>query len=358
MQNEFSLINPSPVEEHQAGTQRIDDEMNQVRATVEQTRQSVKTARRELDEQVEKFHFRVRALWAVVILLAVGLIGSLWYGYSDIKEYGAQLSKIPILQNAASGMSDRLTSVEGMVTDWAHDQTSVTERMTNLETKVSSSLRTARDQAQSLASQMGQRIRDEINQNLERLQSRIVNVESIQREAQDHVAKLQSEIGDLRSEMAAMQQQNAQQLSELQELQQATQATQAGMNTINSQVTTMNKQVITHANRLDTVSKQIGRERVPFEVTNNMTQQVAPGIYVTVRHMDVARQRVDGWMQLADDGRILWIRGLGSQEAFPFVTRSDNRTHELVFTQIQETGAAGYLLLPTPMGSSPVASSN
>ena len=126
----------------------------------------------------------------------------------------------------------------------------------------------------------------------------------------------------------------------------------------NSQVTTINNQVITDANRLDTVSKQIGRERVAFEVSTNRTRHVASGIYVTVKHTDVARQRVDGWMQLADEGRILWIRGLGLQETFPFATRADNRTHELVFTGIQERDATGYLLLPTSMSPSTAASSN
>ena len=87
-------------------------------------------------------------------------------------------------------------------------------------------------------------------------------------------------------------------------------------------MTTINNQVITDANRLDTVSKQIGRERVAFEVSINKTRHVASGIYVTVKHTDVARQRVDGWMQLADEGRILWIRGLGLQETFPFATRA------------------------------------
>lgn len=311
--------------------------------------------RQELDQHVEKCRSGVRILWTVIILLAAGLIGLSWYGYSDIKEYGTRLAQIPALQNVASAMGDRLNSMEGKLTDWANDQTSLTERMANLENTVNANLRVARNQAQSFANQMGQRIREETNQTLERLRSRVATVESVQRESQNHVAQLQTEIGDLRRELASIQQENVRQLSELQ---QATQANQSEMKTLNSQVTTINNQVITDANRLDTVSKQIGRERVAFEVSTNKTRQVASGIYVTVKHTDVARQRVDGWMQLADEGRILWIRGLGLQEPFPFVTRADSRTHELIFTGIQESDATGYLLLPTSMSPSPAASSN
>ena len=311
--------------------------------------------RQELDQHVEKCRSGVRILWTVIILLAAGLIGLSWYGYSDIKEYGTRLAQIPALQNVASAMGDRLNSMEGKLTDWANDQTSLTERMANLENTVNANLRVARNQAQSFANQMGQRIREETNQTLERLRSRVATVESVQRESQNHVAQLQTEIGDLRRELASIQQENVRQLSELQ---QATQANQSEMKTLNSQVTTINNQVITDANRLDTVSKQIGRERVAFEVSTNQTRQVASGIYVTVKHTDVARQRVDGWMQLADEGRILWIRGLGLQETFSFVTRADSRTHELIFTGIQESDATGYLLLPTSMSPSPAASSN
>ena len=77
MQNEFTVMNPSSVGERKADTQPINDEMNQVRSTVEQTRHSIKVARRELDEHVEKSRFGVRVLWAVVILLAAprGVLG-------------------------------------------------------------------------------------------------------------------------------------------------------------------------------------------------------------------------------------------------------------------------------------------
>ena len=122
---------------------------------------------------------------------------------------------------------------------------------------------------------------------------------------------------------------------------------------MNNQVTTMNNQVIAHANRLVAVSNQIDRERVVFEVSMDKTQQVAPGIFVTLKHADVAFQKVDGWMQLADEGRIMWIRGLGLQQALTFVTRADDRTHELVFTRVDPTGATGYVLLPmTPSSAS------
>ncbi len=313
MQNEFSMINPSPVEERKVDTGPIIDEINRVRETVEQTRNDIKRTRRDLDEHVEKYQSRFRRIlvFGTIVVLLVG--------------------------------------------DWVNDQTSLTERMAKIETTVGSNLRTARSQAESLANQVGQRIREEVGQNLERLQSRVLNMESSQRENLDHVSQLQSEIGNLHQEIASLQQQNAERLSDLRQATQSdVDAISSRMTTMNNQVTTMNNQVIAHANRLVAVSNQIDRERVVFEVSIDKTQLVAPGIYVTLKHTDVAFQKVDGWMQLADEGRILWIRGLGLQQALTFVTRADDRTHELVFTRVDPTGATGYVLLP--MTPSPAAS--
>src|SRR2546422_10664188 len=144
MQNEFSMINPSPVEERRADTGPIIDEMNRVRETVEQTRNDIKRTRRDLDEHVEKYQSRFRRILvfgAIVVLIVAGLIGFSWYGYSSLKDYGPLLTQVPGLQKLASTMNDRLTSMEGKVTDWVNDQTSLTERMAKIETTVGSNLR-------------------------------------------------------------------------------------------------------------------------------------------------------------------------------------------------------------------------
>jgi predicted nucleic acid-binding Zn-ribbon protein len=210
--------------------------------------------------------------------------------------------------------------------------------MANLETKMGSSLATVRTQAQSFATQAGQRIRDEVNQGMLALQSRLGGVESAQRQTQVNVSQLQNEIGSLRQEMASMQQQNAQQLSDVQ------QAAKSDFNKLDNAMGV-------HTSRIDALNNQVDRQRITFEISNNQTQQVTPEIYLTVKQTDVAHQKVDGWMQLAGEGRIVWVRGLGAQESLTFSTRSDNRTHQLVFTSIGKNGATGYLLIPTQLAA-------
>jgi hypothetical protein len=92
--------------------------------------------------------------------------------------------------------------------------------------------------------------------------------------------------------------------------------------------------------------------RVDFEVSKNRTEQVAPDIYLTIKEADATRQRIDGWMQLAREGRIVWIRENGIKTPLEFVTEQDRRIHSLVFTRIGKESVAGYLLLPLPASGS------
>lgn len=349
----ISKIIPSSNEENQDQMHPGNDEGDRVGEIIERTQREIKQTRHEFEDHMEKCQagFRnVRALWAIVVLLALGVGGISWYAYRSIDNHKTTLAQKPVLQNLTGSMDNRLKSVEGKMTDWNDDQTSLTERMARLEKQLSSTLKAAGNQAQSAASQMGQRIREEIHQNLERLEGRVGNVESAQRESRDQLAAARTEIGRLRQEIAGLQKQNEDRLAEFHQ-------TQTNVNRLNSQMGAVNDQVMAHTASLNALNEEVERQPVNFELSANQTQQVAPGIYLTVSHTDLAHQRVDGWMQLADEGRIMWIHSLGAQQALTFVPRSEDRTCELVFTGVQQNGATGYLLLPRS-AQSPLSSAN
>src|SRR5262249_31737950 len=180
--------------------------------------------------------------------------------------------------------------------------------------------------------------RDEFNQKLRAVESRLGGVESVQHETQDHVAQLQGEISDLRQQLASAQKQNDEHVSELESKLQD--AAKSESNRVNSQLSAQ-------TNRLNALNDQVDRKRVAFALPNNQTKEIAPGIYVTVKSTNVGHQQVDGWMQLAAEGRIVWIRGLNAQNPLTFVTRGDNRPQALVFTHIGSKETVGYVLVPT-----------
>ena len=110
----------------------------------------------------------------------------------------------------------------------------------------------------------------------------------------------------------------------------------------------MKGKVESNTGKIDRVSDHLSRQRTDFEISKNRTEQVAPGAYLTVRQVDVRKQNVDGWLQLANEGRIVWIHGQGAQRPITFVTQQEQREHELVFTRIGTDSVAGYVLVPAP----------
>jgi hypothetical protein len=91
----------------------------------------------------------------------------------------------------------------------------------------------------------------------------------------------------------------------------------------------------------------VARRRIDFKLSRNRTEEVAPGIYLTVRTADVERQRIDGWIQIADDGRTVFIRDQATEAVTSFATRHDDRFRKLVFTKVDKYTVAGYVLVPT-----------
>jgi predicted nucleic acid-binding Zn-ribbon protein len=308
---------------------------------------------RSLAERFESDFLVVYALGAIVILLALGFIGLSWYAHRSIGNDSLALAKIPVLQKSADAMGDRLGSIEGKMNGWTSDRKAFSETMAKMEQTIGSNIQSARDQVQAAANQVGQRLRDEINKNLQRLQNRVENVEATQRESHDELAAAQNEIGSLRKEIAGLQKQNEERLNELQQSQSNA---QDNVTRLNGKIGAIDNQVTAHTGSLNTLNEQIERDPAMFELSNNKTQQVAPGIYVTIKHTDVTHQKVDGWMQLADEGRIVPIRNLGALQPLPFLTRSDDRSYELVFTGVKKNGATGYVLVPH--SNQPASSAN
>jgi hypothetical protein len=94
----------------------------------------------------------------------------------------------------------------------------------------------------------------------------------------------------------------------------------------------------------------VNRNRIDFEVSRNKTQEVAPGIFLTVRDMNVERQQINGWLQISAEGRTVMLRDQRANKPMVFTTKHDERSHELIFTRVGKQGVTGYLLIPVTSG--------
>lgn len=86
--------------------------------------------------------------------------------------------------------------------------------------------------------------------------------------------------------------------------------------------------------------------RINFVVPKNHSRQLAPGISLGVDQIDLAGQRVNGWMWIMPDRRTIWLRDQGTGDPLVLDGYGDGKRRELVITNVTKSAAAGYLLQP------------
>jgi len=107
-----------------------------------------------------------------------------------------------------------------------------------------------------------------------------------------------------------------------------------------------NRKEAADVSKIDKLSDGIRRQRVDFAVTSNKTEQISPGLYLTINETNVRQQAVDGWLQIASDGHTVWILGQEAEKVLIFGKKKDPRPIALVFTHVEPNRVSGYLMLP------------
>ena len=185
-----------------------------------------------------------------------------------------------------------------------------------------------------------------MNKSLQSIQSRIAGVESNQREAHDTVAQLQQEVAGLRRELASVQQEATAAGARLKELEDGHQAT-------STELSGVKKTVASNQTALGSITNNLNRQRVEFQVSKNKTQEIAPGILFTVKGIDVKKQQIDGLLKIAPEDRSFSIHHQSIQKPLAFYLRGETRPTEFVLTQAEKQGVSGYVLVPSQTMTSP-----
>jgi predicted nucleic acid-binding Zn-ribbon protein len=333
---------------HASQADAIQGQIAQLREYVAEARSDIRRTENDI-EQYQGAHEshvrRTRALWVIVILLVAGAAGLLWYGSPLLKEHQGLLSKLPLLQSTLNGIDARVMGAEGQIGQLANQGGGFSDRMSKIEESVRSNLKTVRNEARLT----GQQIKNQTGQSEQALQNRVSGVESIQREHSEEVDRLRNELAGVRQELASAREENVRQANQI-----SSQIEQVHQSTRND-LSGLDRRLSSNQTALNALSHQVDRKRVDFELQNGHTREIVDGIYVTVKKTDVERQSVDGWVQIASDGRFLWLRGQGAQNPVSFSSRADARPEQLIFTRIGRDTAAGYILVPITNGGEAAA---
>jgi hypothetical protein len=98
--------------------------------------------------------------------------------------------------------------------------------------------------------------------------------------------------------------------------------------------------------KIDKLSDGVQRHRVDFAVSSKRTQEISPGLYLTINETNVRQQVVDGWLQITADSHTVRILGQEAEKVLIFGMKKDPRPIALVFTQVESNKVSGYLMVP------------
>jgi DNA repair exonuclease SbcCD ATPase subunit len=305
-----------------------------------ETRADLRRTMEEIDLQRDEYDWherRTKILSGVVVVLIVLLAVAVWFIYPIWTGQEKAVADIFGLQTVAGALGERMSSAEASLGKMTKGFPALADRMSQLE----SNLQTARDQAQAAATQVGQRIRADLNQSIKAVQSRVSGLESNQRESSERVTQLQEQVAGLQREITAMREEASAATVRIKELNEAEQ-------TSNRELSGLNDRVVTNQTALNTLANRVDRKRIDFEVSSRQAKEVAPDLYLTLTHADTGKQEVDATLKLGEDAGYVTIRGQGIRKPVLFHMPDEKRAIELVFTQISKNGASGYLMMPMP----------
>jgi len=98
--------------------------------------------------------------------------------------------------------------------------------------------------------------------------------------------------------------------------------------------------------KIDKLSDGVQRHRVDFAVTSKRTEEISPGLYLTINETDVRDQAVDGWLQIPIDSHTVRILNQEAEKVLIFAKKKDPRPIALVFTHVESNKVSGYLMVP------------
>jgi len=265
--------------------------------------------------EIRELQGRARGLTALVAVLLLALAGMGVYGYLTLEKHGLTLAQLPGLQESVAALQERLASVEQQWAAWQADRDKMSRRVSAVEARMDRNLKQANQHAQELTAQLHERMQAELDERAQGLEARLENLEIDRQLERARGEGVEQQVASLRADTGR-------------------------------DLAVVNDAVSRNERSVHELAQQLDRQRVDFELAEDRTQEVAPGISLRVTSANVAYQRVKGWLWLLPDRRTLWVRDLQAQQALVFYLRDSDVPHELVITQVTRGGVAGYLLLP------------
>ena len=305
---------------------------------------SPRSRRRQIEEGEPPVNHRSRLpLWLAIAALAAAITGGAWYAYPRLSAYDSQLTGASGLPSAVRTVGARVGEAERRLGDLTAQigsaqqlAASVTRRV---QAQVAAGLQQARDGTRDLGIALRREMQEAIGAQEKTVTARFSELEARRQAETARAARLEHEVAQLSQRLAAVTDEvNNVRTAGVQDSQQ------------------LREQLRATDTRVERVASFNNRPRERFEISRGRTQQIAPGIFLHINRIDSRFRRYHGWLQLVDDGKILWLRDRSVLQTVAFHAGKGTLRHDLIVTAMTEGGAAGYLILPSRGESGTAAS--
>ncbi len=265
-------------------------------------------------------------LWFALFVLTLAVIGAGACGYLRLRSNHIALSQVPGLLRSVVTMSGRVDAAEARLRELSGEWNGLADHLAQLDRKVDSSLRASREQTRDFVAQATGRLQAELDRRSGAVDARLNKVESMQRQDQARLAELNDQ---LRGQVAHLHQQLT-----------------AAQESTGHDLAAVQEQARNNQGNLETLSKNLHRDKTTFEIVKNSPTELAPGLTLTILKTDANYQRFRGYISLTHEGKTLWLNNLSAKETVDLYSQQYNHPYSLVVTAVNDEGVAGYLLLP------------
>jgi Spy/CpxP family protein refolding chaperone len=270
---------------------------------------------------------------AAGVLVTLGVGAAAWYTFPVLKRHDAMLAQNAGVKQSVETLGGRIDQQNSKLAEWSKAQDQVRSEIADLRKEMRSRIEAVRRQTGRSAEELIHRVQAEVTSDIDSIKEKVAGLETSREADRAQVAALESELGQLRKEMAEQTQQLNDKIAD------------SGAGTAKL-VAGLEASQELDRKEVDGLNKKLATRRIDFEVNKGHSYELAPGISLEINGTDIAYRRVTGWMWVLPDRRTIWLREQGAQEPVVFYSNNDGKKRELVITAVTKHSAVGYLLVP------------
>ena len=132
----------------------------------------------DMEERWETVHRHHRIQGVGLLLVALALAGGGWYAYRALQRHEVALAQFPGVQKVVDAIGVQVKQTDQKLASWADDQQSLRDQMAQLGRKMETRVASATKQAQASSAEMYRRVQAQIDDRLQRVDTRLTRIES------------------------------------------------------------------------------------------------------------------------------------------------------------------------------------